>query len=55
MNANLIDKLTESTIYQDYEKAFTATTGDGPLHVAFCAEYDALGKYQINGGSDLVS
>jgi AraC-like DNA-binding protein/ligand-binding sensor protein len=27
MNANLIDKLTESTIYQDYEKAFTATTG----------------------------
>ena len=27
MNANLIDKLTESSIYQDYEKAFTATTG----------------------------
>jgi metal-dependent amidase/aminoacylase/carboxypeptidase family protein len=36
--------------------AFTATTGDGPLHVAFCAEYDALDEGIGHGcGHNLIA
>jgi hypothetical protein len=31
----------------DLATAFAATTGDGPLHLGFCAEYDALDEGSI--------
>lgn len=40
----------------DLPTAFAAMTGDGPLHVAFCAEYDALDEGIGHGcGHNLIA
>jgi metal-dependent amidase/aminoacylase/carboxypeptidase family protein len=40
----------------DLPTAFLATTGDGPLHIGFCAEYDALDEGIGHGcGHNLIA
>ena len=40
----------------DLATAFAATTGDGPLHLGFCAEYDALDEGIDHGcGHNLIA
>ncbi|HEY6687326.1 MAG TPA: M20/M25/M40 family metallo-hydrolase [Propionibacteriaceae bacterium] len=50
------DGFTVRTGVGDLPTAFTATTGNGPLHVGFCAEYDALDEGIGHGcGHNLIA